>query len=292
MTTASSDLPVFLRERVRFTDHSSTLQDIQVGAQMVAQQNQQRIQQRQLAMQEEAHRLKMEGQRFVSTGAIALGRLMEEGGNNNLYADSAFEGKLWSLGQRYPQLLESEVFQGAVKVIDHAKAAKLKAEVTDVTQQAITARNDASIQSRFDLLSQRLDGMLQMEGVRQDGRTAIEELRGDLRILRDSLKPTRTGELVHDLPETDLVAMRSELGALDKMYEHGGIKKDGKLTKEQVYQNMRQQILKTYDAKRIGTPKPADTTATVPPAEQRQVGAVYQTPKGPFKWNGTGWEAP
>jgi len=30
-------------------------------------------------------------------------------------------------------------------------------------------------------------------------------------------------------------------------------------------------------------------TAAIPPAGQRQVGQVYQTPKGPMVWRGTGW---
>lgn len=31
------------------------------------------------------------------------------------------------------------------------------------------------------------------------------------------------------------------------------------------------------------------TSATVPPATERQVGQVYQTPKGPMEWAGNGW---
>lgn len=254
-----------------FTDTSTQAQDIQLGAQMYQQIQQMQNQQRQMAMQEEAHRLKMEGNRFVSSGAIELGRLMEEGGANNLYAEPAFEGRLWSLGQQTPQLIESDVFQGAIKVVENAKTAKARAEITTITQQAITDRNQASIESRFDLLGQRLDGMAQMEGLKQENREALTTMRNDLNILRDSLKPTRTGQLVHDLTETDLVSMRSELSTLDNIFKEGklkGTKKPGMFstgfteTPEAEYERRKQEILKKYDAKRVGTPKPAEAAPT------------------------------
>lgn len=48
-------------------------------------------------------------------------------------------------------------------------------------------------------------------------------------------------------------------------------------------------------ARRAGTnknPAPAPTGSTImqaPPADQRKPNTVYQTPKGPMKWTGTGW---
>lgn len=47
----------------------------------------------------------------------------------------------------------------------------------------------------------------------------------------------------------------------------------------------------------ISVPAAAQTTSggtvqPAPPPAQRQVGATYQTPKGPLKWTGTGWVTP
>lgn len=273
--TVSSNVPPWLIERTSPVERSSTSQNIQLGAQLAeqAQQMQQRAQQ--MEMQREAMRLKTEGNKFLAAGAIELGRLMEEGGRNNSYAEPEFEGRLWSIGQRYPQLLDSEVFQGATKVTANAKAAKLRTEITDVTQQAITERNQASIQSRFDMLSQRLDGLTQMEDLKQNHREDLVNLRSDLKILQDSLKPTRTGQLVHDLPETDLAAMRSELATLDNLFKANkikGTKKPGVFTSgysetpEAEYERRKREILKSYDTKRIGTPKPA---AAAPASDKR-----------------------
>lgn len=296
----SSELPVFLRERVRFTDHSSTLQDIQVGAQMAQQAREEQRLNRAQQLNEEAKRMAMDEKERIAAGAVEVTRVLSEMGQTGGYTDPALQSKFWDAVSRNPKFAASPAFKDILDTFQYAEQAKARAQLETTRQDAIGERNQASITSRFDLLSQRLDGMLQMEGVRQDGRKAIEELKNDLNMLRDSLKPTRVGALVHDLPEADLVAMRSELGALDTMYEKGKLKGQGglfssdpKITPEQEYETRRNTILKKYDAKRIGTPKPADTpSATVPPAEQRQVGTVYQTPKGPFKWNGTGWEAP
>ena len=42
------------------------------------------------------------------------------------------------------------------------------------------------------------------------------------------------------------------------------------------------------------TPPPAakQTDAAVPPPDQRKVGEIYQTPRGPLRWQGTGWAQP
>lgn len=95
----------------------------------------------------------------------------------------------------------------------------------------------------------------------------------ELGIYRDSLKPTRIGQLVHDLPETDLAEMRAEIRALDNMYEKGELKgsKRGFFegggtieTAAQEYKRMQQEIFKKYDAKRVGTPRPAGQAVTAP----------------------------
>lgn len=124
--TASSDLPSWLVNRTTMFDRnqSSTAQDIQLGAQLAQQAQEMRHRNQQMAMQQEAMRLKMEGNRFLAAGSIELGRLMEEGGRDNLYADPGFTGRLWAIGQKYPQLLDTDVFKGAIKVTENAITAK------------------------------------------------------------------------------------------------------------------------------------------------------------------------
>lgn len=43
-----------------------------------------------------------------------------------------------------------------------------------------------------------------------------------------------------------------------------------------------------------GAPAPArnDVMPGIPPANQRAAGSIYETPRGPMKWTGTGWVAP
>ena len=40
------------------------------------------------------------------------------------------------------------------------------------------------------------------------------------------------------------------------------------------------------------TQQAAPQQQAIPPAQQREVGKLYMTPKGPHKWLGNGWEAP
>lgn len=277
-----------------------TLQAMQLGAQMAQQAHTRKLQNR-------AHELEQQSKTHYVNGMMEMGSVMEEGARNNTYADPVWEGKFWSTAQRYPQLMETSEFKGLTSIVENAKTAKARAEITSLTQQAITDRNDASIDSRFALFDQKLDGMAQVEGLKQENREALTTLRNDLNILRDSLKPTRTGQLVHDLTETDLASMRAELTTIDNLFKEGkitGTKKPGVFnpgyseTPASEYERRKREVMKSYDAKRIGTPRPAQPPSQTvapdpaPPAAERVPGTIYQTPKGPYKWNGTGWEAP
>lgn len=173
----SSELPAWLQRRVAYDNNSTTAQDIQSGAQLYQQSQENRQRAQQFAIQQEAKRLSLEGQKHVASGAIELGRLMEEGGRKNLYAEPEFEGRLWSIGQRYPQLLDSDTFKGAAKVLDNAKDAKLRAELTNITQTNITERTQANIEARLNNLLVQIEGRKDLEGVR-----------GEINMIRDQLK--------------------------------------------------------------------------------------------------------
>ena len=277
------------------------LQGMQLGAN-IAQRN------RQISLEERAMRLKEGSEMQQREGLIALGEVMSNATDAGTWDSPETERAVWGVVHKYPWLTKNEAFGAAMENFDQARKAKLRTEITDVTQQAITDRNQAAIQGRFDLLSQRLDSMTQLEGVKQEGRTALAEFKNELNMLRDQLKPTRPGEVFHDLPESEMVAMRSELTGLDNEYKTGRIKttgggifnKEPKVTAEEQYRTRKQEIIARYSAKRISRPTaaPAAPAAPVaaatpaPPLAERQAGTIYQTPKGPYRWNGSGWEAP
>lgn len=284
----SSELPAFLQRRVAFTDTSTQAQDIQAGAQMYQQIQQFQNQQRQLAMQEEAHRLRMEGNRFVSAGAIELGRLMEEGGANNLYGEPEFEGKLWSILQRYPQLRDTEVFQGATKVVETAKTAKARTRLLETTYDL---RGDATEQRhlfRLDEIDAQLEKALATENLSQEGRLNLEALRQSNRQEMLRLRPTGTRPAQLDLDKSDQMLMDAELDNLKTWRSiHSSTKYDAE------YEQRLRGIEQKFAARKKTTAQPAPVTVPLaPPPTERKAGTVYQTPKGPYKWNGTGWEAP
>lgn len=293
-----TEIPEFLQRRVAGVESSTTAQDIQLGAQMYQQVQQMRNQQRQLAIQEEAQRLKVEGNRFVTAGAIELGRLMEEGGINNLYGEPAFEGKLWSILQRYPQLQETEVFQGATKVVETAKTAKARAKLLETTYDL---RGDATEQRhlfRLDEIDAQLEKALATENLSQEGRLNLESMRHNNRQELIRLRPSGTRPAQLDLDKSDQMLMDAELDNLKEWRSiHPGTKHDAE------YQQRLNGIEQKYSPRRKSSAQPAASTAPaptaaapvaapIPPPAERKGGTVYQTPKGPFRWNGTGWEAP
>lgn len=275
--TISAEVPQWVTQRARWFDQnqSSTSQDIQLGAQIAQQWQQNQRLQRAQALQEEVKRLAIEEKERIAEGTVAIARILSKMGQTpGGYTDSALQGEFWGAIRDNPKFASSQAFKDIMDTFQASEQAKARSELETLRQQSITDRSEAAIQSRFDLLNQRLEGMTALEGVKAEHRTQLEELKGEINMLRDSLKPTRVGQLVHDLPEADLVAMRSELTALDKKYEKGRIKGKGggifsnvpKTTAEQEYDAERQAILKKYDAKRIGTPRPAETA---PAAEKR-----------------------
>lgn len=272
-----STLPAYLAKRTHWTDDSVS-RSIQLGAQMYQQSQQEKRLNRAAAMQEEVKRLALEEKERVAEGTVEITRILSKMGQSGGYTDPALQSEFWNAVSKHPKFAGSPVFKDIMDTFQYAEQAKSRSELETLRQQSISDRSDASIQSRFDLFAQKLDGFAQMEGIKQENREALTTLRNDLNILRDSLKPTRTGQLVHDLPETDLVALRSELTTLDNLFKENkikGTKTPGAFTRgynetpEAEYERRKQDILKKYDAKRIGTPKPAEAQPTAPATEKR-----------------------
>lgn len=302
--TISGVLPEWLVRQAHFTGSNAVSQDIHAGLQYAQQQRDQAQQDKALALQQQAFQLRQDAELDVSQGMVEVGQVISDIAKTGDWTAPENKSKFYAVSAKHPHFMKTPAFQSLednFQLADKAKANEALWSNRLEVQQDIAG---AKVQAQLEAQQNRLDSMIQMEGLKDTHRKELETLRNDFQLLRDSLKPTRTGQLVHDLPEADLVAMRSELSALDKMYEKGGIKgtspgwfgKGESTTKEQEYQKMRQEILKKYDAKRIGTPAPAaqpqSATPEVPAVEQREVGKVYQTPKGSFKWNGSGWEQP
>lgn len=276
-------LPAYLAQRAHWTDPTVS-RDLQAGANLYHQSQQERRMQRAQQMQEEVKRLALEEKEHVAEGTVAITKILSEMAKTGGYNDPALKSQFWDAVSNNPKFGGSQAFKDIMDTFQYAEQAKARSEMESLRQQSITDRSESAIQSRFDLLGQRIDGMAQMEDLKQENREALTTLRSDLNILRDSLKPTRTGQLVHDLTETDLVALRSELSTLDNIFKEGklkGTKKPGMFnrdyteTPEAEYERRKQEILKKYDAKRVGTPKPAESA----PASDKRVRVVSPSGK-------------
>jgi len=272
-------------------------QGLQIGAQ-ISQRN------RALALEERAAELKLQADFDTKQGLVDMGQTLSEIAKSGDWTSPENKAKFWATASRHPAIMKSPAFKELTENFENADKAKAASELWQERLGSQEAVAQTKVDASLNAMQMRMDNLLKMEDIRQEHRKELEGVRSEFNLLRDSLKPTRTGQLVHDLPEADLVALRSELTTLDNLFKEGkieGVKNPGlfqgyKETPAQVYERRKGEILKKYDAKRIGSPaapSPQATTPAVPPdPSQRQVGTVYQTPKGPYRWNGTGWEAP
>lgn len=107
----------------------------------------------------------------------------------------------------------------------------------------------------------------------------------DRRSMRQSILAAGSPAQLHGIIEKYQEMMAGRLHSLRYQYETStGLKNfDEHLTPET------RQRLGRLEA---GVGQSGGGAAVVPPANQRQIGQVYQTPKGPFRWNGSGWDHP
>jgi hypothetical protein len=360
-----SNIPNWLADRVNYAGRntSSVAQDIQIGQQVAQQRQESGIRARAAALREEAMRLKISATEFITKGSLELGRLMEEGGEKGIYATDEFEGRLYGLGQRFPQLIDSDAFRGAAKVVENAKLASNKAATTEYIQTEISRRNAENIDSRFRLMDQRLDAELQKANITAEQKANLERLRSELRAENDAMKAQFTSALedqkqgnrerLQDQRDDaalnrQRVALDNALKVVDAKSEHAKELRElqSKLDRERdaakpttlrpdrydldesdrtehdseirslerwrrirtgpqfdaEYDQRMQKIRDKYAPRKktrsspstSAAPQGKATEAPVPPPEasKREVGTVYQTPKGPYKWTGNGWVAP
>jgi hypothetical protein len=211
-----SNIPRWLQERVAFNapQTSSVSQDIQQGANLYQQGQENKIRagiaerQRQESMlRMEALRLKMEGETFVKAGAIELGRLMEQGGQKGIYHTDAFEGQLWALGQRFPQLIDSDTFKWAAKVVENAKLAKDKSALTALREENLNLRTLANIVGRSNLEDKKQNHRLEALGVKWDNVSEQDARKHEYRLEELDIKNTHDLEKQRIKLENDLTLL-------------------------------------------------------------------------------------
>lgn len=301
--TISGEIPAWLVKRGGPFEASSTAQDIQLGAQLAHHAQQEARLQRAAQLQEEAKRLAIEQKERAVQGTMEVARVLAKMGQSGGYNDPALQGEFWSAIEKNPEFAGTEQFKHIMDNFQYAEQAKTRAALLDKTYDLRGQQSELRHLQRLDEIDAQLESALSVEGLKQEDRTKLEGVLQRNRLERDSLKPTRTGELVHDLPESELKAMTSELATLDNLFKANqikGTKKPGAFssgyleTPNAEYARRKREVIDSYSKKRIVAPKPVEQAVKTPaPArEQREAGKVYETPKGPYRWNGSGWEAP
>lgn len=90
---------------------------------------------------------------------------------------------------------------------------------------------------------------------------------------------------------SDIGALGNLLTGIPKGVETGVIPSDAgsNIVNQVLLPALLQRLAQPQGGSATGVPQQQSAMA-VPPAAQRQVGQVYDTPKGKFRWTGTGWE--
>lgn len=285
----------YLDPRTHWTG-SSVSQDIQLGAQIYQQSQQEKRMQRAQQMQEEVRRLALEEKERVAEGTVEVLRVLSDMGKSGGYTDPALQGRFFDAVSNHPTFAGTPAFKDIMNNFQYAEQAKARKELLGQTYEF---KGDAAEQRhlfRLDEIDAQLEKALATENLSQENRERLEGIRHNNRQEIIRLRPTRSGQLIHDLTETDLVNLRSELTTIDNLFKEGkitGTKKPGVFstgyseTPVAEYERRKQEVRSKYDTKRIETPKSAEAVTSGPPKpvskeeyDKLPVGTRYIAPDG------------
>lgn len=372
--TISARIPEWLVERASPFEKSSTSHDIQVGAQIAQQWQQNQRLQRAQQMQDEVKRLALEEKERIAEGTVEVTRVLAEMGQSGDYTSPVLQSKFWTAVSKNPKFAGSPAFKDIMDTFQYAEQAKERklllekrydsmANIEQMKQEGRIDVEKARQLGQADLFEQKLAGLMKMEGVKQEGRVVIQNMRGDiaayrdvlrgdiasdledqrqtgrvelrksqneaafqrlretldhnllmldakseaalelrqygheLDVIRDSKRPTTLRPERFDLDESDRMLLNAKLKGLQTWRESNMGKRhdaayDAKLDAIEKEFAGRKKIRSTPAPTAAPAPAAASTAAPAPPPSERQAGTIYQTPKGPYRWNGSGWEAP
>lgn len=232
----------------------------QFGARMAEVQKENAYRNEVLRLQKETQFLKQVSELQINQGMVEVGKVLSEIADAEDWASPQAEAKFYDVVAKNPAITRSPNFDNLASIFSNARKAKEMSALAQqrfdtqlAIQDAITARNQASIESRFDLLGQRLEGMEKMEGIKSENAKSLAELRGELQMLRDQLKPQSGSH--YDLPYSQQIMMKSELD------EVGRLLRDYEITSEEAAKR-RADIAAKYTGATA-------TTTTAPPQRIR-----------------------
>jgi hypothetical protein len=218
-----STLPGYLAQRAHWTD-PTVARDIQLGANLYQESQQEKRMQRAQAMQEELRRITLEEKERIAEGTVEVAKIFSEMGQSGGYTDPGLQGKFWDAIKRHPKFANSPAFKDMMDTFQNAEQAKARSALETLRQEAISDRNFNNVQSRFDLLNERISGMMQLEGEKAGNRERLAEIQSELNILRDSFRADSAVDLetVKQQGRLDLQGARdtATLDRLDQTFQN------------------------------------------------------------------------
>ena len=280
----SSELPAWLVNRTTMFDRnqSSTAQDIQAGAQLYQQSQQNQRMQRAQQLQEEARQIALDEKERVAAGAVEVTRVLSEMGKTGGYSDPALQAKFWDAVSRNPKFVASPAFKEIVDTFQYAEQAK---ERSELLKQRYGYREDEAYLRHLDRLAEigkRGDVQQELLGAKSDFDLLKAEavashkqeqirLQTDENIRRDAAKPQTLRPERFDLNESDRMGMAAELDRLEIWYrdqaKRARGKKDVLAQIESEYDQQFKEIEAKYQQRRKAPRAPEPAAPLAPKAE-------------------------
>lgn len=208
-------------------------QQFQFGARMAEVQKENAYRNEVLRLQKETQFLKQVSELQINQGMVEVGKVLSEIADAEDWASPQAEAKFYDVVAKNPAITRSPNFDNLASIFSNARKAKETADLARerfdtqlAIQDEITARNQSNIESRFELLNQRLEGMTRLEGLKAEHQKELAEVRGEIQMLRDQFKPLSTSSDRFDLPyslqkeyDARLEAISNDLTLLKKPQE-------------------------------------------------------------------------
>lgn len=295
MAELNTQFPVWMLQKQWHDRENSSrignqaLQAIQIGAHAGQQQ-------RRTALMEREQLLEREAELKTREGMAELGVVLSEISDSGDWTLPENKKKFWGVAAKHPYVMKHPSFRDIVDNFQQADAAKSNLEKLDATYDLRSEELDQRHDNRLIELDRQYENMLSRQNLAHESRIEIEKLRQQLQVERDALKPTTQRPERFDLDESDRIDYAARVEGLKEWLKAQPTNKKNPDAPYQQYTEKLNALNKEFEPRKkkrtVGQPVGAAPAATVPPVEQRQVGTIYQTPKGPYRWNGSGWEAP
>ncbi len=242
-----STLPPYLAQRAAHWSDQTVSRDIQVGAQLVQQAQQERRLQKAFELKERAENLALQEKERQAQGVVEVMGVFSKLGDTGNYDDPALQREFYDAVRRNPEFADTPAFTRMMQMIDNSEKLQVRKELLSTTYDLRGKELESKHLQRLDELDLKLANALQVAGINQQGREAIQQLRNTNNLEREQLR-VKAGTALEDQRQTGRMELQENrhlqrLDELDKQFENllkrDDLRQDDRLALEAAQQKNR-----------------------------------------------------